>query len=252
MSVLPQLAVHGAHHKMGTVWLATTLRDIARQFDLVFQQAPHSLDRPPVGPDTDIYFDGHTRFDPSTLREFKGSHMVRDLRDVVVSGYHYHLWTDEGWANRPLNRGQRKRFGVDLAGPDITYVELLNSLDRTDGLLVEMRRLEPLCAQLEAWDFDDPRILELHFEEMMEDGERLFVEMFRWWGFDDEHAERAAEIAMSRHISRIKGRGNTDRHLRSGRAQQWVAEFEPVHIEAAKERFGGLLVRMGYEADLDW
>lgn len=252
MSVLPHLAVHGAHHKMGTVWMATTLRDISKEFGLTFQQAPHGLDHPPVDDRTDIYFDGHTRFDPTTLREFRGSHMVRDLRDVVISGYHYHLWTDEPWANRPLNRGQRVRFGVPLDGPDLTYVELLNSLPKQEGVLVEMRRLEPLCTQLETWDFAHPAILEVHFEDMMAHGDELFARMFRWWGFDDRHADRAAEIAMSRHISKIKSRGNDDPHLRSGRAGQWVAEFDADHVAAAKERFGELLVRMGYESDLDW
>lgn len=249
---LPQLAVHGAHHKMGTVWMATTLRSIAREFNLTFQQAPHGLEHPPIDPATDIYFDGHSRFDPSTLREFRGSHMVRDLRDVVISGYHYHLWTDEAWANKPLGRGQRKRFGLPADGPDLTYVELLNSLPKHEGILTEMRRLETLCAQLEQWDFDHPSILEVHFEDMMRDGDRHFAELFRWWGFEPEFADRAAEIAMSRHISKIKSSGNDDPHLRSGEARQWEAEFEPDHIAAAKERFGGLLIRMGYESGLDW
>ena len=27
--------------------------------------------------------------------------MIRDPRDVIVSGYFYHQWTDEPWANEP-------------------------------------------------------------------------------------------------------------------------------------------------------
>jgi hypothetical protein len=237
---------------MGTVWFATALREIADEFDLVLQEAPHSLDRPPVDRQTHIYFDGHTRLDVATLPPFRGSHMVRDLRDVVVSGYHYHLWTDETWANRPLRPSQLERFGLELGGAKVTYVELLNSRSKSEGLLIEIARLQPVCSQLASWDFDDPRFLEMKFEDMMSDGHRVANEMFRWWGFRDEDAERATEIIMSRHISQIRKRGLRDPHLRSGMAGQWVEEFDEVHVEAAKTAFGDLLIPMGYEDDLEW
>lgn len=250
--LVEKLIVHGAHHKMGTVWMSTTLRQVCEAFGLTFVKAPQRGESAQPPTDADVYFDGHSRFDLDALPDFRGSHMVRDLRDVVVSGYHYHLWTKEPWANRPLQRGQWKRFGHEQPAHDMTYVELLNSLPREEALHVEIRRLIPECQQLRDWDFGDPRFTELHFEDMMTDGDRLFGELFRWYGFDDRRADWAAEIAMRRHVSKIKDSGADTPHVRSGRAGQWVEVFSDAHKEAAKEVFGDLLVRMGYAEDLDW
>lgn len=250
--LVDKLIVHGARHKMGTVWMATTLRDVCAEFGLSFAQAPQHGEAPPVPADADVYFDSHSRFDLDALPDFRGSHMVRDLRDVVVSGYHYHLWTEEPWANRPLNSGQWERFGHPQPDHDMTYVELLNSLPKDEGIHVEIRRLTFECELLRGWDFDDPRFTELHFEDMMTDGERLFGELFRWYGFDQRLADRAAEIAMRRHVSKIQASAADVPHIRSGRSGQWIDEFTDAHKEAAKAAFGDLLVRMGYAESLDW
>lgn len=92
--------VHCAHHKVGTLWWGTILRAIARDAALRF------VEWSPARPDAkgDVYLFPNTRFfDRGHLggRPFRGTHMIRDPRDVVVSSYFYHLWTEEPWANLP-------------------------------------------------------------------------------------------------------------------------------------------------------
>ncbi len=49
-SLLPHLAVHGTHHKMGTVWMETSIQDICKEFKLKLQLAPNGVEQFPVKP----------------------------------------------------------------------------------------------------------------------------------------------------------------------------------------------------------
>ena len=63
---------------------------------------------------------------------------------------------------------------------------------------------------------------------------------------------------VHRHRFEVKAGGRTpgeeDRssHYRRGQSGDWVNHFEPVHVEAFKERYNDLLLLLGYETDPDW
>src|SRR4051794_32795369 len=82
--------VHCAYHKVGTVWWGNILRAVAENCGLRYVEVS--------GPEeicsADVYLFQHSRhFDRSRFAEtpFRGTHMIRDPRDVLVSGYFYHL-----------------------------------------------------------------------------------------------------------------------------------------------------------------
>lgn len=78
------------HYKVGTSWFKNILSAIAEEFACEFIHSyPARLSGLPA-----IFFQGR----PLEVGEFRGSHMIRDLRDVVISVYYYHLWTNEKWA----------------------------------------------------------------------------------------------------------------------------------------------------------
>jgi len=121
-----KLIVHCCYHKVGTQWLKNILEGVADEFGWKLQFCKQEQLRS----DTNIFMENHSRVDFSTLPPYVGSHLIRDSRDVVISGYFYHLWCREKWCTK------RKYW---LWGP--SYQKTLNSLSRNEGISLEMRRI---------------------------------------------------------------------------------------------------------------
>jgi hypothetical protein len=229
---------------MGTVWFMDVLRTVADAFHLRFYG--HTRETP-IDPRADIFLFPHSRrpnFD--NLDDFRGSHMIRDPRDAVVSSYFYHLWTEETWVHVP-----RPKF------EDNTLHEHLQGLGQDEGIAVEMRRFAQFdLPDMIKWEYGRPDIIELRFEEVIVDQATWFARIFRHYGFHDEALARAVEIALSFSFERVTKRrvGEVEErsHLRSGQSGQWRDVFSPDHVALFKELAGPALVKLGYEADENW
>ncbi len=79
----------GAYHKAGTVWLNGIFQEVAEQLVMPFLE---------VESDTlwndehkALVFNHSSRFPPALFdRSVRGLRIVRDPRDIVISGAHYH------------------------------------------------------------------------------------------------------------------------------------------------------------------
>ncbi|HXX49509.1 MAG TPA: hypothetical protein VEN47_14865, partial [Myxococcota bacterium] len=125
--------LHSCYHKVGTTWFSRVLRDVAATHGMRFAigleyGAIHRLE---TARDIDVFVDPgcHVAFD--AIGPFVGSHMLRDPRDVVISGYFYHRWTRETWANIPMAQYR-----------NMTYREYLNYVDQEEGIATEIERAE--------------------------------------------------------------------------------------------------------------
>jgi hypothetical protein len=200
---------------------------------------------------TDIAFVAEARhFDRTRLpsQEFRGTHMVRDPRDMIVSGYFYHLWTTEDWAQEPR---------AELGG--LSYREHLNQLDVGDGLTAEIERAVAPGGNIDEmlrWDYHSKEFLELRYEDFIADEQSEFARLFRHYGFTED----AIALGVARgerynfkNISRRNlGEVAPGQHLRSGRPGSWREHFGPQHREAFKALTGDLLVALGYEENQGW
>jgi hypothetical protein len=239
------LLVHCSHHKAGTEWFRRVLRALAKSCALPFERCRGG----PVGPDTGIaFFRAAQLYHREALsnRVFRGSHMIRDPRDVVVSGYHYHLWTEEKWAHIP----------GEPAWGGMSYQEFLNSVDRHQGLLAEIERSSgKALADMAAWDYGQPEFLELRYEDVIADEVTWFTRLFEFYGLDEEAVD-AGLVAVEKFSIHARpvpvGTAGEKRHVRSGKPGQWREQFGPDHVERFKALTGDLLVRLGYEADQNW
>lgn len=182
----------------------------------------------------------------SKLSSYKGSHTIRDPRDVIVSGYFYHLWTKEKWAHIP-----REKYG------NRSYQEYLNSLDREEGLMVEMNRFASYdIKHMVQWDYNNPHIFEIRYEEIIESEETIFHELFQHYGFNRSAIATAMKIVekcsfknvAKRQIGEIKSQS----HLRSGKTRQWENVFSDKHKNHCKKLLGNALIQLGYENDRNW
>ena len=241
----PRAIAHCSHHKAGTVWFMRVLSSLAENYGLRFLE--HDLGSSAADADVVVY--NHSRyFDWADYegRALRGTHLLRDPRDVAVSGYHYHLWTEEKWARLP-----RESFGGQ------SYQEELQRLDFEQGLLLEIEVTSALqLKEMLAWDYDRPEFLELRYETFIEDDVAGFRRVFEHYGLTPAATERALEAVADASFARVTGRelGESDAqsHLRSGRPGEWREQFGPAHVAKFKEVAPGALARLGYEPDDDW
>jgi hypothetical protein len=246
------LLVHCSHHKVGTVWFRQVLGALCDAYGLRLQRCLGE----PVDARSDIaFFRSGRHFHPDVLggRAFRGSHMIRDPRDVIVSGYFYHRWTDEEWAHEP-----DERFGGR------SYQEYLNAVDRDEGLMAEIERCAgSTLADMAAWDYGQPGFLELRYEEVIADEPAAFGRLFAFYGLDTDGIATGL-AAVERYSIRATpaepaspagpdgpGAGGRGRHVRSGRPGEWREHFGPDHVARFEALTGDLVVRLGYEPDED-
>lgn len=242
--------IHCAHHRAGTVWFRRVLRDVAQTYGLRFAERGRFG---PVALGADITVDLHSSINLDPLSNYVGSHLVRDPRDMVASAYFYHLTSREEWVFEPRQ---------EYAGR--SYQEELNRLPREEGLLLEMERMNASdFVEMRRWDYDNPNIIELKFENFVGGEREMFEKLFTSYGFTAEAVERCCEIAgrygKKAALSRIEritalagGNEPTPTHFRSSENQDWRSTFSVSHRQRAQALFGDLLIQLGYEADAQW
>jgi hypothetical protein len=234
---------------VGTVWFQRVLSTVAGFYGLRFAEVPASYGTagPLAAPSpaiTVLIYDRANDFRPEELggRIYRGSHLIRDPRDVVVSGYHYHRRTDEAWVHQA-----KERYG------GLSYQAFLQAADEHDGLMAEIERCaRSSLAEMAAWNYERPEILELRYEDAVDDEVGTFSRLFRFYGFDDAAVQRGIKIVEQ--FSRRHGphAGDDDPHVRSGEPGEWRRYFTADHVARFKELTGDLVVRLGYEDGPDW
>ena len=234
--------VHCARHRVGTVWFRRVLGAVSDRFGLRMQVRRS----PAIDPTADVIYNFRANYPLDAIGPFRASHIIRDPRDIAVSGYHYHLWTQERWVHAP-----REEYGGK------TYQQYLNSVDAEEGLAAEITRLAgKLYKGMAAWDYHQAGFLELRYEDVIADEPMWFAKLFRHYGFTSEAVEESVAIAEQFTFAKVTGRklGDLEKgsHLRSGRHGQWQEAFSPTNKELFKSLTGDLLVRLGYEKDGDW
>jgi len=238
-----RLVVHCCYHKSGTHWLRRILKTVVKRFDLEFKQTKTCS--PEFFEDGQILFDPHSWIDVKHLPAYRGSHMIRDQRDIVVSAYFYHLWTDERWARKP-----RVKYG------GISYHQLLNSLSIEQGLLAEINRSRRLFRRMKKWNYRNSNMLELRYEDVIRDEEYHFTRLFAHYGFHTAAVKRSVRIALrhgfearsQRKLGEIQERSI----MRSGEPGQWKKHFSDRVKKRFKKVAGGLLRSLQYEKNNDW
>jgi hypothetical protein len=156
MTGQPAYAFYG-HHKCATMWLNTIASSVCRRLGLKFRAV---YDEDGFGRDLeafvtrhDIDFLAYGNADIAFVRRLpphRGFHIVRDPRDVAVSAYFSHLKSHatEGW---PELIAHRRR---------------LKELSKDEGLALEIRFREREFRHMATWDYDQPQILEVRFEDL--------------------------------------------------------------------------------------
>ena len=258
------------YHKVATVLLGKVMGGLSRINGWNFRVLVGRHTELPA--DADVILIAHSLIDPGTIdRPFVGVHFVRDPRDIVVSGYLYHLRTAERWCvNTDLDPTPPIRFPRvprsqqhqpeswkaeylrSLGGR--SYQQNLRALPQAEGLLFEMHHYAGWTIDsMRAWDYGREDVLEVRFEDLMAEFDAGFRCIFSWLGLSAEQRDAALELAAHHDLGR-KSREEIRQieHVSAAETSKWRAYFEPQHKNAFRARFGEVLVDLGYETGDDW
>jgi len=295
---MPRPLAYFGHHKCASTWIDNILRDVSieaglRYRPLVDHQTPQGH-----GPLTDYTatlprdeLGLHARREQidllgcftadwtqvERLSGVRGVHVIRDPRDIIVSGYFSH----------------KNSHPVEHLPHMAAHRERLRAVSKEEGLLLEMDYAASEMADLASWNYDHPDILELKMEELTSQPYEGFLEIFSFLGVLEDRpytlAERmrtwstalrnrlaqqhprlealqqrvpvTGELLLGRVFDhryskkaggRSKGTANTQSHYRKGVSGDWRNHFTPGHVQAFKDRFGTLVSDLGYESAPDW
>jgi len=156
-------------------------------------------------------------------------HVVRDGRDGAVSGWHHNI-REKGEA------AFRKRF-PDFAAYAAYFAE---------GHYIPYIRKAQAFGQAEG-----DRYLEVRYEELHAEGERVTREMLEFLNVraDDAGVEACLKVGDFRAMSGGRERGEADAgsHFRKGVVGEWRSFFDERARRAFEDPAGGLLEELGYE-----
>lgn len=231
------LLIHATHHRCGTVWFLHLLREVSARYGLILQVTEQEHLRP----STDFFFHDHADINFSLVNtQYRGSHLIRDPRDVVISGYFYHLWSTENWLHEKAG-----------AYNGLSYQQHLKSLSKEDGITAELKRFSGHdLPHYVDWNYNNPNILELRYENIIDNQAATFEKLFTHYGFSNEAIETSTAIADSHSFRNLSGRSigqeKKGTHLRSGTSGQWRQHFTSYHHDLCDDLLGNALDKLGY------
>lgn len=210
------------------------------------------------------------------LEKFRGFHVIRDPRDLIVSAYFSHLYS------HPTNVWKE-------------LVEHRKKLERTskdEGILLEMEFSKQFLKNMFTWNYSLPNVLELKMEDLIKNPYKKSLEIFRFLGILDESESRLkAQMCYSlpilvnrlhkrRYIplrapldkipaekllgtvyqndfskksgGRNIGEEDMKSHYRKGVPGDWKNHFSKEHIQFFKDNYNHVLIKLGYESNSNW
>ncbi len=205
------------------------------------------------------------------LPEFKGFHLIRDPRDICVSGYYSHL-------------NSHGLDGFDRLGP---HREALKKCSKEEGLFLEFEFSKLWLDHMKNWDYENENIIEIKMEELFKDPYSQWSSILIFLGFQIKDSNdsgfvlgkinhlakkmgvnelikmesiskgflvKLIEKYSFKSLSKGRGKGEEDKqsHYRKGTEGDWVNHFSEEHKNVFKELYGDLLIKLGYEKDQDW
>lgn len=252
---MARLMCIATHHKAGTVWLKRVVRSLAGALGLpvIGIWNPGRLaEIPPLGRAFLVHWNARFPRQLWDSPETAFVHLIRDPRDVLLSGMAYHR-TAPPKGERFLHEPR-----ADLGGR--SYQQHLNALpDDLSRLRFEMAgKHAETVADMLAWPWGHPKAHELRYETLIEDrdGARFDAGLAHLGLNAAERAEgRRAFLANSLFAGLAdpaQRRGRVGGHIASGRPARWRTEMPRALGRDYAARFGAALKSLGYAANDSW
>jgi hypothetical protein len=277
----PLFAYFG-HHKAATTWLSNIVRNICAELNwkvcYVSNPKMFNFKLNEFVQENKVDFLCYTNANFKYVKEldnFRGFHVIRDPRDVIVSGYFSHRYS------HPTNRWPEL----------IEHRSKLENLSKQEGLLLEMEFSQRFLEEMYTWDYSLSNVYEIKMENLVNDPyneiiqacyfldivhEPTFKERFSYITamFLNRALEKSGNFSFSMSMNKIpeerllrliyknqfsrksKGRdqGKEDKrsHYRKGVSGDWKNHFNQEHVSVFKKKYNQILIKLGYEEDDNW
>ncbi len=252
------------YHKTGTVLFEKVMRAVGARFGLTV--AVHFGWVEKVDPATDIVLLGHSLVGRDfAARPFRGIRVVRDPRDIWVSGYLYHRRCREEWCTNtdfdmsaPITyprvdysfqhypESWKSAYLESLGGR--SYQDNLLERDREAGLAFELSGYTGRTFDaMRAWALATPDVLQVQLEDLMRDFDGAFEAIFRHLGFSDDEIAQAVELARPHDVARMSDETvKENRHIHSREISRWREFLSAAEIDDVERRYGDVIAALGY------
>lgn len=241
----PPVLVFFGRHKCATRYVSNVLDACAKALGVSFvnisMPEPRSIDWTLRHLPPEVRILRATPY-PSQIRalldknqvRFKGFHLVRDPRDMVVSGYFSHRNSHpERWIFQKMHFAALRQLPFEQG--------LRREIDYTGWLELE---------DMNAWETDDPRIEEVKFETLVNEPKPVFEKLLNEseLAVDSNILARILDENKFEKLSggRKKGEEDTENHYRKGVPGDWVNHFSQENLAYFMDRYGRLLEKYGY------
>ncbi|CAD0183325.1 hypothetical protein RUESEDTHA_00189 [Ruegeria sp. THAF57] len=188
-------------------------------------------------------------FNDSRARFF---HVIRDPRDVLISGHRYHLkpkHSHESWLHRPDPGLGGLSYHQKLASQPDLISQMVFEMDGKHASTVR---------DMLAWPYGHEQVVDLRYEDLIEDRD---CERFRGAlvhmsvdGFDADGLVKSywANSLFGGISDRSDRTGRVKSHISSGATQQWRSKLSREVAEVYVQKFGDALIELGYATDRKW
>jgi hypothetical protein len=234
---------HLTHPKAGSQWLLAILKDLYGLAAVVPENFQTQVVSRPIltGKVYLCIYLGKHEFDSLSIpARHRRVVLIRDLRDTLISAYfsirYSHLIVDD-----PL----MEKWHI-----------VLSRLGEEDGIMYLMEIWLNVCAYIQdSWLKSGERIFRL--EDCMADPCDTLEKMIEGgWGLSVER-QRLGEVVARYSFEKLSGgreRGKEDikSHYRKGVHGDWRNHFTPAITRRFKALYGEVLIRSGYEKNMNW
>jgi hypothetical protein len=241
-----EMRAYFGHHKAASKWASLILDELAASLGLrtltVYSPADWdgypSLGRLVADTSPDLLINSNAwQADADSLGPLRGFHMIRDPRDMIVSGYFSH------------------RYSHPEVFPELPpYRAELAALDIDAGLSREIEFSGQFIDAMSKWNYAQPHILEVRMEDVIEDPVAHWTAIVAHLGWPRPASDQEfiAEIIERYSFQRLAGgrdRGDLDirHHYRRGVAGDWRNYLNTEHLAQIRRRYGDLVERLGYQ-----
>ena len=239
--------------KSGNTWLTRLTAELLAAPVTGFWNEPSAVEIAVEGAWRDSSFEiykGHQRLDDVradfALKDIV--YVVRDVRDVVVSGAHYFSFRSRTLAGR-MSRAARWLWPPSLEAETSRRVDRMLTAAASGD-----RRVSPWCAT--AWDshvadYLDAGAFVVRYEDMLHTPESECHRLLQHLGVHSS-AERVRAAIARQAFANAKmrfatsGDGKRAAFLRQGSSGGWIKTLTPEQDSFCAERFAPILARLGY------
>jgi hypothetical protein len=260
--VLPQLIVF-SYHKSGTTLFLRVMTKVGERLGLSVVNHYGQVNQLEVEPDVVLL--PHSQNRALLDRPYRAIRLIRDPRDIWVSGYMYHQRCEEEWClNTDMNptppiqwpkidhsvehwsEAWKQRYLKRLGGR--SYQQNLLDHSLVDGLDFELAGYTGCTlATMREWDLNGADALDVKLEDVMADFDGAMRRIFGHFCFTADQTEAALTAARSEDVRRMDDAAIAERpQINSRIISKWRNVLSAVQIARFEERHGDLIRTLGY------